>query len=47
MTSRVGVIVLGCDHIGDIVECLISLKSSTLLLGIAQTNWIMISKEFD
>ena len=30
-----------------LIFCLISLNSSTLLLGIGQINWIMLSKEFE
>lgn len=43
MTTRDGVVVLRCRHIGDTLKILIYLKSSTCVQGIGQTNWVMMS----
>lgn len=42
-TLRIGVAVLGCGHIFDIVKFLITLKSASLLLRIGLTKRIMMS----
>ena len=45
--ARVGVVVLECGHIDNIVKMLNFFKVFLLLQEIGQTNWIIMSKKFD
>ena len=44
---QVRVVALGCGHTGDIVKMLNFIISYAILLGIGQTNQIMMNKEFE